>query len=99
MFIQSLHQFLTATEKRLSSPRTLFWLSITLTFSVIYRLLVLQQALDGDYIVQDDPRKNIFWMRRFLNPELFPNDLIADFFQLFCRTNRINHSLSIFCII
>jgi hypothetical protein len=81
MFIQSLQQFLSRTEQRLSSPRTLFWLSLSLTFSVIYSLLVLQQALDGNYIVQDDARKHIFWMGRFLNPELFPNDLIADFFQ------------------
>ncbi|MGB3532939.1 MAG: hypothetical protein WBA13_05420 [Microcoleaceae cyanobacterium] len=81
MLIQSLQQFLIATEKKISSSKSLFWLSLSLTFSVIYSLLVLNQAFDGDYIVQDDARKHIFWMYRFLNYNVFPNDLIADFFQ------------------
>jgi len=32
-------------------------------------------------VVQDDARQHIFWMRRFLDPALFPNDIIADYFQ------------------
>jgi hypothetical protein len=81
MLIQSLRHFLITTEKTLFSAKTLVWLGLSLTFSVIYSLLVFNQAFDGDYIVQDDARKHIFWMSRFLNPDLFPNDLIADFFQ------------------
>ncbi|MGB3403018.1 MAG: hypothetical protein WBA77_10025 [Microcoleaceae cyanobacterium] len=81
MLIQSLRHFLITTEKTLFSAKTLFWLGLSLTVSVIYSLLVFNQAFDGDYIVQDDARKHIFWMSRFLNPDLFPNDLIADFFQ------------------
>ncbi|MDY7021394.1 MAG: hypothetical protein SWJ54_08525 [Cyanobacteriota bacterium] len=80
MFMQSLRQFLTTPQKHSSHWRTLFWLVLSLTFSVIYSILVLQQAFDGEYVVQDDARKHIFWMRRFLDPELFPNDLMADFF-------------------
>jgi hypothetical protein len=80
MFVQRLRQFLTTPQT--ASPRlTLFWFSLSLTFSVIYSIIVLQQAFDGEYVVQDDARKHIFWMRRFVDPELFPNDLIADFFQ------------------
>ncbi|WP_210404668.1 hypothetical protein [Chroococcidiopsis sp. TS-821] len=33
------------------------------------------------YVVQDDARQHVFWMRRFLDPDLFPNDLLADYFQ------------------
>jgi hypothetical protein len=80
MFVQNLRQFLTTPLPRLSHWRTLFWLALSLTFSIIYSILVLQQAFDGEYVVQDDARQHIFWMRRFLDPELFPNDLIADFF-------------------
>ena len=80
MFVQRLRQFLTTPQT--ASPRlTLFWFSLSLTFSVIYSIIVLQQAFDGEYVVQDDARKHIFWMRRFVDPELFTNDLIADFFQ------------------
>lgn len=80
MFVQRLRQFLT-TPQTASRQRTLFWFSLSLTFSVIYSIIVLQQAFDGEYVVQDDARKHIFWMRRFVDPELFTNDLIADFFE------------------
>lgn len=56
-------------------------LSITLAGSLIYGLLGLQVAFAGDWIVQDDARQHIFWMARYLDPDLFPNDLIADYFQ------------------
>ena len=59
----------------------IFWLTLSLTFTTIYSLLALKEAFSGEYIVQDDARQHVFWMRRFLDPELFPNDLIADYFQ------------------
>jgi hypothetical protein len=58
-----------------------FWFSLSLTVAVIYGLLALQQAFAGEYVVQDDARQHVFWIRRFLDPALFPNDLIADYFQ------------------
>lgn len=57
------------------------WLIITLVVSLIYSLIDLQRAFAGDWIVQDDARQHVFWMARYLDPELFPNDLIADYFQ------------------
>ncbi|WP_206603153.1 hypothetical protein [Leptolyngbya ohadii] len=32
-------------------------------------------------MVQDDARQHVFWMQRFLDSTLFPNDSIADYFQ------------------
>jgi len=58
-----------------------FWLGLSMVFAVIYGGLALQQAFASDYVVQDDARQHIFWMQRFLDPALFPNDLIADYFQ------------------
>ncbi|MGJ3254530.1 MAG: hypothetical protein ACFE0J_25860, partial [Elainellaceae cyanobacterium] len=65
------------------STRTalVFWFCLSLTFAAIYSLLALQQAFSADYVVQDDARQHVFWMQRFLNPDLFPDDLIADYFQ------------------
>ncbi|VEP11431.1 conserved membrane hypothetical protein [Hyella patelloides LEGE 07179] len=54
---------------------------ITLVAPIVYGLLDLQTAFQGDWIVQDDARQHVFWMMRYLDPELFPNDLIADYFQ------------------
>ncbi|XGW00154.1 MAG: hypothetical protein ACAF41_14610 [Leptolyngbya sp. BL-A-14] len=31
--------------------------------------------------MQDDAREYVFWMQRFVNPDLFAHDLIADYFQ------------------
>jgi hypothetical protein len=58
-----------------------WWLILTLIVALVYGLLGLQVAFQGDWIVQDDARQHVFWMARYLNPDLFPNDLIADYFQ------------------
>ncbi len=49
--------------------------------ALVYALMVLRKAFDGEYVVQDDVRQHVFWMQRFVDPQLFPNDLIADYFQ------------------
>ena len=30
--------------------------------------------------MQDDARQHVIWLQRFIDPELFPNDIIADYF-------------------
>ncbi len=65
------------------SSRTsqIFWFCLSLTVAALYVLLVLQDAFRTPYTVQDDARQHVFWMRRFVDPTLFPNDLIADYFE------------------
>ncbi|HCA93586.1 MAG TPA: hypothetical protein DEP38_02600 [Cyanobacteria bacterium UBA9226] len=65
----------------MNNPKVIFWLSLSLTFSGIYSYLALREGFSNPYIVQDDARQHVFWMERFLDSELFPNDLIADYFQ------------------
>ncbi|GAB4149238.1 MAG: hypothetical protein Fur0046_27860 [Cyanobacteria bacterium J069] len=57
------------------------WLGLSIAITLFYSSLLLQRAFRGEYVVQDDARQHLFWMQRFLNPDLFPNDLIADYFQ------------------
>ena len=57
------------------------WFYLSLTLAIICGILGIIPALSHQYIVQDDARSHVFWMARFLNPELFPNDIIADYFQ------------------
>jgi len=59
----------------------LFWLIGSLTFAVIYGSMAMQKAFKTAYVVQDDARQHVFWMQRFLDPELFPDDFITDYFQ------------------
>ena len=64
-----------------SDRKWLFWYILTIVFSLSYGLMALREAFDGQWIVQDDARQHVFWMMRYLDPNLFPNDLIADYFQ------------------
>ena len=59
----------------------LFWFSLSITFAVIYGLLALKEGFSSESIVQDDARQHVFWMLRYIDPELFANDLIANYFQ------------------
>jgi hypothetical protein len=44
-------------------------------------MLGLQQAFKAPYVVSDDGRQHLFWMQRFVDPDLFPGDVTADYFQ------------------
>lgn len=81
MSIAKIAKFLLATETKLYTKRSLSWLSLGLFFTVIYALYALQQAFNSEYVFQDDARQHIFWMSRFIDPELFKNDLIADYYE------------------
>ena len=80
MLIPKLEQFLIPRNSPKLSHK-IFWLTLSLIFAAIYSLLALKEGFSAEYIVQDDARQHVFWMRRFLDPELFPHDLIADYFQ------------------
>ena len=58
-----------------------FWLGLSLAFALFYSFLGLREGFSSEYVVQDDARLHVVWMLRFVDPELFPNDLIADYFQ------------------
>ena len=61
--------------------QVVFWFSLSMTFSVLYAILGLQKAFASEYVVQDDARQHVFWMLRYIDANLFPSDLIADYFQ------------------
>lgn len=79
--MKKLQTFLTAPPRKNSRQNVIFWLSLSLTFTLIYSYMALSEAFNGNYVVQDDARQHVFWMQRFVNSQLFPNDLIADYFQ------------------
>lgn len=79
--VVQLRKLLTTPNDKPSSPLLTFWFSFSLAISAAFGLYALRKAFIGEYVVQDDARQHVFWMRRFLDPQLFPNDLIADYFQ------------------
>lgn len=52
-----------------------FWFILSLTFAFGYSLVWLKVAFAGKYIVQSDASMYVFWMQRFTDPGLLPNDL------------------------
>ncbi|HBB36282.1 MAG TPA: hypothetical protein DDZ80_23830 [Cyanobacteria bacterium UBA8803] len=81
MLIKHLQRWLTTPIERSFSPQVKFWFCLSLTFAAIYGLQGLQEAFSSPYVIQDDARQHVFWMQRFVDPELFANDLIANYYQ------------------
>ncbi|MBO9999701.1 MAG: hypothetical protein J7641_11980 [Cyanobacteria bacterium SID2] len=74
-------KFLTATRDKTSKSIEIFWLVFSLVFSIGTAVAIFSEAFGHQYVLQDDARQHVFWMMRFVDPQLFPNDLIADYFQ------------------
>lgn len=88
MPISRFHQFLMAPVEPSTDDKNcktvsaiVFWFSLSLAFAIYYGILGLRQAFNGEYVVQDDAREYVFWMQQFVDPKLFPNDLIAAYFK------------------
>jgi len=60
---------------------TWLWFGLSLVFAAWCAIGGLRQAFAHPYVVQDDARQYLFWMERFFDPELFPHDLMADYFS------------------
>src|SRR5918996_2798232 len=58
-----------------------FWFGMSLIVAVGFALDGLRLAFQFPYTVHNDARQHVFWMQRFVDPDLFPADLIADYFQ------------------
>lgn len=81
MLIPLLRKFLTTPVDKTTNRQLTFWFSLSLTCAAIFGWHGLKTAFSREYVVQDDARQHVFWMRRFIDPALFPNGLIADYYQ------------------
>ncbi|HAC62932.1 MAG TPA: hypothetical protein DCF68_05195 [Cyanothece sp. UBA12306] len=78
-----LYQFFFEPITEQQNQRVRLGLALTLLLVSICSLITYQGILRGQYqgeIFNDDV-KVYFWFERFLDSELFPNDLIADYFK------------------
>ena len=60
--------------------RDRFWLAATVVTAILFSCAGFSLA-QGQYTIQDDARQHVFWLQRLNDPDLFPNDLIADYFS------------------
>ena len=58
-----------------------FWLALSIIIAIFFSLGGLKLAFQSPYTIQDDARQHIFWMQQFNDRDLFPRDLIADYFK------------------
>jgi hypothetical protein len=58
-----------------------FWLVASIIVAILYSFSGLSLAFQSDYTIQDDARQHVFWLQKLNDHNLFPNDLIADYFS------------------
>ena len=66
-----------------SKPISFNWLIPSVVFAAYFALISLSYAFSQDYLIQDDARIHVVWLQKFLDPELFLNDFLADYFTYF----------------
>lgn len=57
------------------------WFVLAMLYATGCAFLALRQAFASKYMLADDVREHVFWMFRYMDPGLFPQDPIADYFQ------------------
>lgn len=81
MLIERLRSFFTDSADTNSKAHCRAWLCLSLLFSAYYAGLGIERGFSGKYVIQDDARLHVFWMQKYVDPELFQNDLIADYYS------------------
>ncbi|NER79780.1 MAG: hypothetical protein F6K42_09405 [Leptolyngbya sp. SIO1D8] len=69
------------SQQRLQQLQWLLAWGIALAGVMVLAGQAWLKITNADYRIQEDGRQHIFWMLRYVNPDAFPNDLIADYFQ------------------
>lgn len=62
-------------------PRPSAWVLASCALGLLWAWRSVGAALGDASVIQDDARQHVFWMLRFLDPELFEHDPVADYFQ------------------
>ena len=76
-----LRQLLGTAEGEATGRELRPWFALAMLYAVGCALLALHQAFASPYMVADDAREHVFWMFRYVDPNLFPHDPTADYFQ------------------
>lgn len=79
--MKTITHWITAYGLRATLRNERLWFTASLIISAIYGILFWRIAFAGPYTIPDDGRQHLFWMLRYVDPTLFPNDIIADYFQ------------------
>ncbi len=65
----------------IADRRTIGWLLLSSVIPLYFGGLTWLHSVSQPYIVQDDARQHVVFLERLWDPQLFPKDPIADYFQ------------------
>lgn len=57
------------------------WLALSLAVACYFGIVTLLYVNQHEYIVQDDARQHVVWLQQWVDPQLFANDEIANYFR------------------
>jgi hypothetical protein len=57
------------------------WLWLSLLVPLYFGLVSLAYSVSQPYLIQDDARLHLVWLQQWVDPDLFPNDPIAHYYQ------------------
>jgi hypothetical protein len=80
MLNDRLAKLLTRPQARTPSAVTIFWFVLSLAYAFYCSYLWTWRAFKNQYVIQSDARQVVTWMLRFTDPDLFKNDLIANYY-------------------
>lgn len=81
ILMQNLWRFFTDPLFGRNERREGPWLLLTFGFTAIIAIKSSWEAYASAYTVQDDARQFIFWMAKWRDPNLFKNDMVAEYFE------------------
>ena len=70
-------------DKNIVKTRRNIWFSVSVIYSLYFAISSWYYAFSQQYLIQDDVRIHIVWLQRFVDPALFSNDFLADYFVYF----------------
>ncbi|NJN88181.1 MAG: hypothetical protein HC881_20165 [Leptolyngbyaceae cyanobacterium SL_7_1] len=80
MFVELSNVIKRMSLNLLRGSSSILWFWISLTVPLYFGIISLLYALQHPYAVQDDVRLHVVWLQRYVDPQLFPNDIIAEYF-------------------
>ena len=81
ILLARLRSLLTAPQENGGEISVIFWFCLSIICASLFSIRGIDGALEHKYVIQDDARQHVFWMQRFTDPELFPDDPIANYYQ------------------
>jgi hypothetical protein len=80
MIISRIQKLLTTPSANINRREMMVWFGLSLAFATGYAYISVEKAFNSKYVIEHDARQVVVWLERYTDPDLFPNDIIADYY-------------------